>query len=97
MTVPKLTGTRFVVSKKFDLNEYLRDSFSLFKGREGARLLPNSLAPDDDDTAKPPDDVTEDRSTACHWSDFGFCPLFLYCVFGLCLKRILPRQPGPPV
>ncbi len=35
MTGPKLTGTRFSVSKKFDLNEYLRDSFSLFKGPDG--------------------------------------------------------------
>jgi predicted DNA-binding transcriptional regulator YafY len=35
MTAPKLTGKKFVASKKFDLNEYLRDSFSLFKGREG--------------------------------------------------------------
>lgn len=32
---PKLTGRRFKVSKKFDLNEYLRDSFSLFRGKEG--------------------------------------------------------------
>ena len=35
LTGPKLTGTRFAVSKKFDLNEYLRDSFSLFKGQDG--------------------------------------------------------------
>jgi predicted DNA-binding transcriptional regulator YafY len=34
MKGPKLTGTRFSVSKKFDLNEYLRHSFSLFKGPE---------------------------------------------------------------
>lgn len=32
---PKLTGRRFTVSKKFDLNEYLRDSFSLFRGKDG--------------------------------------------------------------
>jgi len=35
LTGPKLTGTRFTVPKKFDLNEYLRHSFSLFKGPEG--------------------------------------------------------------
>jgi len=35
LTGPKLTGTRFTVSKEFDLNQYLRDSFGLFKGREG--------------------------------------------------------------
>ena len=34
MKGPRLTGTRFSVSKKFDLNEYLRHSFSLFKGPE---------------------------------------------------------------
>ncbi len=32
---PKVTGRRFAVSKRFDLNEYLRDSFSLFRGKEG--------------------------------------------------------------
>ncbi len=32
---PKLTGRRFTVSKRFDLNEYLRNSFSLFRGKEG--------------------------------------------------------------
>ena len=32
---PKLTGRRFKVSKTFDLNEYLRDSFSLFRGKDG--------------------------------------------------------------
>lgn len=32
---PKLTGRRFTVPKKFDLNEYLRNSFSLFRGKEG--------------------------------------------------------------
>lgn len=35
LTKPKLTGGRFTVRKKFNLNEYLRDSFSLFRGREG--------------------------------------------------------------
>jgi proteasome accessory factor B len=35
LTGPKLTGARFTVPKKFDLNEYLRHSFSLFKGPEG--------------------------------------------------------------
>jgi DNA recombination protein RmuC len=30
---------------------------------DAARLLPNSLAPDDDDTAESPDDVTEDQTT----------------------------------
>ncbi len=30
---PKLTGKRFTMTKRFDLNEYLRGSFSLFKGR----------------------------------------------------------------
>ena len=35
LTNPKLTATRFTVLKKFDLSEYLRDSFSVFKGREG--------------------------------------------------------------
>ncbi len=34
LTGPKLTGTRFVVPKKFDVNEYLRHSFNLFKGNE---------------------------------------------------------------
>ena len=34
LTGPKLLSTRFTVSKKFDLSEYLRDSFSLFKGLE---------------------------------------------------------------
>lgn len=32
---PKLTGRRFSVSKKFDLNEYLRGSLSLFRGKDG--------------------------------------------------------------
>lgn len=32
---PKLTGGRFKLSKKFQLDEYLQDSFSLFRGREG--------------------------------------------------------------
>jgi predicted DNA-binding transcriptional regulator YafY len=35
MSRPRVTATPFEVSKKFDLNEYLRDSFSLFKGRDG--------------------------------------------------------------
>ena len=35
LTRPKLTGGRFTVPKKFDLDEYLRHSFNLFKGREG--------------------------------------------------------------
>jgi hypothetical protein len=29
---PELTDERFTMSKKFDLNEYLRGSFSVFKG-----------------------------------------------------------------
>jgi proteasome accessory factor B len=32
---PKVTGRRFTVPRKFDLNEYLRHSFSLFRGKEG--------------------------------------------------------------
>jgi predicted DNA-binding transcriptional regulator YafY len=34
MKGPKLLRTHFSVPKKFDLNEYLRHSFSLFKGPE---------------------------------------------------------------
>lgn len=32
---PRLLKGRFVLPKKFDLNEYLRGSFSLFRGRDG--------------------------------------------------------------
>jgi predicted DNA-binding transcriptional regulator YafY len=32
---PKPAGHRFTVSRKFDLSEYLRDSFSLFRGKDG--------------------------------------------------------------
>jgi proteasome accessory factor B len=34
LSAPKLTETRFTVSKKFDVDEYLRHSFSLFRGPE---------------------------------------------------------------
>jgi predicted DNA-binding transcriptional regulator YafY len=34
LTRPKLTAARFMASKKFDVTEYLRHSFSLFKGPE---------------------------------------------------------------
>lgn len=36
LTNPKLTRARFTTPKKFDLDEYLRDSFNLFKGQEGS-------------------------------------------------------------
>ncbi len=32
---PKVTGKRFEVTKKFDLNEHLRKSFALFRGKDG--------------------------------------------------------------
>jgi proteasome accessory factor B len=32
---PRLSGGKFTVSKKFDLNDYLRDSFTLFRGKDG--------------------------------------------------------------
>jgi proteasome accessory factor B len=35
LSQPKLAGRRFTMLRKFDLNEYLRESFNLFKGREG--------------------------------------------------------------
>lgn len=35
LSAPKLAAGRFTVPGKFDLNDYLRNSFSLFKGREG--------------------------------------------------------------
>ncbi len=36
---PKLTRRRFALSKKFDLNEYLRGSLGLFKGRDDFEIV----------------------------------------------------------
>ena len=36
---PVLTGRRFTVSKKFDLNEYLRGSLGLFKGQDDFEVV----------------------------------------------------------
>ena len=39
LSKPALTGKRFTVSKKFDLNEYLRGSLGLFKGQEDFEVV----------------------------------------------------------
>jgi predicted DNA-binding transcriptional regulator YafY len=36
---PALTGRRFAVSKKFDLNEFLKGSLRLFKGHEDFEVV----------------------------------------------------------
>ncbi|HOX56167.1 MAG TPA: WYL domain-containing transcriptional regulator [Candidatus Paceibacterota bacterium] len=39
LSKPTLTGKRFTVSKKFDLNEYLRGSLGLFKGQDDFEVV----------------------------------------------------------
>ncbi|HOX60140.1 MAG TPA: WYL domain-containing protein [Verrucomicrobiota bacterium] len=39
LSKPALTGKRFTVSKKFDLNEYLRGSLGLFKGQDDFEVV----------------------------------------------------------
>ena len=36
---PTVTGVRFEISKRFDLNEFLRGSFGLFKGHEDFEVV----------------------------------------------------------
>lgn len=39
LSKPVLTGRRFTVPKKFDLNEYLRGSLGLFKGQDDFEVV----------------------------------------------------------
>jgi hypothetical protein len=39
LSTPALTGRKFAVAKKFDLEEYLRGSLGVFKGRDDYEVV----------------------------------------------------------